>query len=93
MHANWTSSSCSLSQTMVRERASMLLSACLDIIKAREKSPTETYRKIFEEARSVLVKAGPTDAILGSLLAFGSMLQNQHIVSLPWAPPGVHESY
>lgn len=58
----------------------MLLSACLDIIKAREKSPTETYRKTFEEAKSVLVKAGPTDAILGSLLAFGAMLNNQHIV-------------
>lgn len=66
----------------------MLLSACLDIIKAREKSPTETYRKIFEEARSVLIKAGPTDAILGSLLAFGSMLQNQHIVSLTPRLPG-----
>ena len=67
---------------MVRERASMLLSACLDIIKARERSPTETYRRIFEEAKSVLVKAGPTEAILGSLLAFGAMLNNQHIVSL-----------
>ncbi|WWC91382.1 uncharacterized protein L201_006326 [Kwoniella dendrophila CBS 6074] len=67
------------SRTMVRERASKLLSACLDIIKTREKSPTETYRKIFEEARSGLVKANSSDAVLGSLLSFGAMLQNQQL--------------
>jgi FKBP12-rapamycin complex-associated protein len=66
---------------MVRERASMLLSACLEIIKTREKSPDEAYRKIFEEARLTLMKTAATDAILGSLLAFGAMLQNHHIVS------------
>jgi FKBP12-rapamycin complex-associated protein len=66
---------------MVRERASMLLSACLDIIKTREKSPTDTYRRIFEEAKAGLLKASSTDAVLGSLLAFGAMLQNQQIVS------------
>ena len=67
-------------KTMVRERASMLMSACLDIIKTREKSQTETYKKIFEEARAVLVRASSTDAILGSMLAFGAMLQNQQLV-------------
>lgn len=67
-------------QTVVRERASMLLSACLDIIKTREKSPGDIYRRIFEEARSGLLKASSTDTILGSLLAFSSMLQNQQIV-------------
>lgn len=59
----------------------MLLSACLDIIKTREKSPTDTYRRIFEEAKAGLLKASSTDAVLGSLLAFGAMLQNQQIVS------------
>ena len=58
----------------------MLLSACLDIIKTREKSPGDIYRRIFEEARSGLLKASSTDTILGSLLAFSSMLQNQQIV-------------
>ena len=67
-------------QTMVRERASMLLSACLDIVKTRDKSPTETYRKIFDEARSGLLRASSTDSILGSLLAFGAMIQSQQIV-------------
>ena len=69
-------------RTVVRERASMLLSACLEIVKSREKTSTETYRKIFDEARSGLLKANSTDTILGSLLAFGAMLQNQQIVSL-----------
>jgi FKBP12-rapamycin complex-associated protein len=59
----------------------MLLSACLEIVKTREKASTDTYRKIFEEARSGLLKANSTDSILGSLLAFGAMLQNQQIVS------------
>ncbi|WOO83672.1 Serine/threonine-protein kinase tor2 [Vanrija pseudolonga] len=68
------------SRTMVRERASMLLSACLDIIKTREtKSGNEVYRKIFEEAKSGLLKAASVDSILGSLLAFGAMLQNQQL--------------
>jgi FKBP12-rapamycin complex-associated protein len=58
----------------------MLLSACLDIIKTREKSPDETYRKLFDEARSGLLRASSTDTILGSLLAFGAMIQNQQIV-------------
>lgn len=65
---------------MVRERASMLLSACLEIIKTREKSPNEKYRRIFDEARSGLLKASSTDTVLGSLLAFGAMIQNQQIV-------------
>ena len=65
---------------MVRERASMLLSVCLEIIKTREKSPNEIYRKIFEEARAGLLKASSTDSVLGSLLAFGAMIQNQQIV-------------
>ncbi len=69
-----------LCQTMVRERASMLLSACLEIIKTREKSPNEKYRRIFDEARSGLLKASSTDTVLGSLLAFGAMIQNQQIV-------------
>jgi hypothetical protein len=60
----------------------MLLSACLDIVKTREKSSVETYRKIFEEARSGLSKTSSTDVVLGSLLAFGAMLQNQQIVRL-----------
>lgn len=68
---------------MVRERASMLLSVCLEIVKSREKSPTDTYRRIFEEARFGLVKASSTDTVLGSLLAFGAMLQNQQIVCPP----------
>jgi FKBP12-rapamycin complex-associated protein len=59
----------------------MLLSACLDIVKTREKSSVDAYRRIFEEARSGLSKTSSTDVILGSLLAFGAMLQNQQIVS------------
>jgi FKBP12-rapamycin complex-associated protein len=59
----------------------MLLSACLDIIKTRERTSSEIYRSIFEEAKSGLLKANSVDTILGSLLAFSSMLQNQHIVS------------
>lgn len=62
----------------------MLLSACLDIIKTREtKSGNEVYRKIFEEAKSGLLKAASVDSILGSLLAFGAMLQNQQLVGVP----------
>lgn len=60
----------------------MLLSACLEICKTRDKDPTATFTKIFEEGKSVMQKGGPTDAILGSMLAFGSMLQNQHPVSI-----------
>lgn len=58
----------------------MLLSACLDIIKTRDKNAGDIYRRIFEEAKSGLMKASSTDTILGSLLAFSSMLQNQHLV-------------
>jgi FKBP12-rapamycin complex-associated protein len=65
---------------MVRERASMLLSACLRLVKEREKTPTDVYRRIFEEARSGLLKAGSTDSILGSLHAVGAMLDNQQLV-------------
>lgn len=61
----------------------MLLSACLDILKTREKSPGETYRRIYEEGKAGLLKASSTDTILGSLLAFSAMLQNQQIVSCP----------
>lgn len=68
------------SRTMVRERASMLLSACLDILKSRERSSNEIYRAIFEEAKSGLLKASSVDSILGSLLAFSAMLQNEQIV-------------
>ncbi|RXK37153.1 atypical/PIKK/FRAP protein kinase [Tremella mesenterica] len=67
------------SRTMVRERASMLMSACLENIKAREKSHSEIYRKIFEEARIGLARGSSTEAILGSLHAFSAMLQNQSI--------------
>ena len=66
------------SRDAVRERASMLLSACLDIVKTREKDPWDTYKKIFDEARAGLNRAGSIDTVLGSLLAFGAMLQNQH---------------
>jgi hypothetical protein len=66
---------------MVRERASLLLRETLDICKARDADPTPSFKMIFEEASSVLKKGGSTDAILGSLLAFGAMLQNTHIVS------------
>lgn len=58
----------------------MLLSACLDIVKTREKTPTQTYRKIFDEAKSGLLKGSSTDSTLGSLLAFNSMLENQQLV-------------
>ncbi|GMK56480.1 hypothetical protein CspeluHIS016_0303200 [Cutaneotrichosporon spelunceum] len=67
------------SRTMVRERASMLLSSCLDILKTRERSSNEIYQAIFEEAKSGLLKASSVDSILGSLLAFSAMLQNQQI--------------
>ncbi|ORY29148.1 armadillo-type protein [Naematelia encephala] len=67
------------SRSLVRERASLLLSDCLDILKTREKTPNDIYRKIFEEARSGLRKASSTESILGSLLAFGAMLRNQQI--------------
>ncbi|OXG23734.1 FKBP12-rapamycin complex-associated protein [Cryptococcus neoformans Ze90-1] len=68
------------SRSVVRERASMLLSTCLDTLKTRGDRPsTDTYRKIFEEARLGLLKASSTESILGSLLAFNSMLQNQQL--------------
>lgn len=57
----------------------MLLSACLDIVKTRERSSAEVYRMIFEEAKSGLLKANSVESILGSLLAFSAMLQNQQI--------------
>nr|ODN92931.1 atypical/PIKK/FRAP protein kinase [Cryptococcus depauperatus CBS 7855] len=67
-------------RTVVRERASMLLSTCLDIVKARGDRPAnETYRRIFDEARVGLLKAGSTEVILGSLLAYNAMLQNQQL--------------
>lgn len=67
---------------MVRERASMLLSSCLDTMKVRERSSSDIYQNIFEEAKSGLLKASSVDSILGSLLAFSAMLQNQQIVSV-----------
>lgn len=39
------------------------------------------YKRIFEEARSGLQKAGSTDSVLGSLHAVGAMLDNQQLVS------------
>lgn len=65
----------------------MLLSACLRLVKEREKSPTDVYRRIFEEARSGLQKAGSTDSILGSLHAIGAMLDNQQLVSFLFVSP------
>ena len=65
---------------MVRERASLLLSVALDIVKTRDPDPSERFGLVFDEAKSVMQKGGPTDAILGSMLAFGAMLQNQHPV-------------
>lgn len=73
------------SRAMVRERASMLLSACLDILKSRERPSNEMYQAIFEEAKNGLLKATSVDSILGSLLAFRAMLQNEQIVS--WLRP------
>ena len=58
----------------------MLLSVCLVIIRTREKAPIDTYRKVFEEGRAVLVKPSSTDVILGSLLAFKAITENQEIV-------------
>lgn len=58
----------------------MLLSACLKLVKEREKSPHEMYKRIFEEARTGLQRAGSTDSILGSLHAVGAMLDNQQLV-------------
>ena len=58
----------------------MLLSSCLDIVKTRDRNPGETYKRIFEEGRTGLLKASSTESVLGSLLAFNSMLSNQHIV-------------
>jgi FKBP12-rapamycin complex-associated protein len=67
-------------KAMVRERASLLLSACLKLVKDRERSATDVYRRIFEEAHSGLQKASSTESILGSLHAVGSMLDNQQLV-------------
>jgi len=64
----------------VRERASLLLRESLDICKTRDDDPTPNFETIFTEAKSVLQKGGSTDSILGSMLAFGAMLQNTHIV-------------
>jgi FKBP12-rapamycin complex-associated protein len=61
----------------------MLLVSCLDIVRVREKNPTETYRRIFEEARSGLQKGGSVDSILGSLLAIASLLAGSQMVCLP----------
>ena len=58
----------------------MLLSACLRLVKEREKDPQDMYKRIFEEARSGLQKAGSTDSVLGSLHAVGAMLDNQQLV-------------
>ena len=58
----------------------MLLSSCLRLVKEREKDPHDMYKRIFEEARSGLLKAGSTDSVLGSLHAVGAMLDNQQLV-------------
>ena len=76
---------------MVRERASLLLREALDICKARDPDPTPNFRLIFDEASSTMRKGGSTDAILGSMLAFGAMLQNTHPVrdsNWLWLIPG-----
>ena len=68
---------------VVRDRAALLLSACLEIVKNREREQDDTYKRLFNEARNGLGKVGQTvstENILGSLLAFGSMLQNQQLV-------------
>jgi hypothetical protein len=67
-------------QTMVRERATLLLSACLDIARQRDKGARDTFIKIYEEARAGLIKATSSDVVLGSLLAVSSMLQFQQMV-------------
>lgn len=51
-------------------------------MKVRERSSSDIYQNIFEEAKSGLLKASSVDSILGSLLAFSAMLQNQQIVSV-----------
>lgn len=70
----------------------MLLRESLDICKARDEDPTVHFQRIFDEANSIMRKGGSTDAILGSMLAFGAMLQNTHPVrDLIWTVTDVRQ--
>lgn len=57
------------------------MTACLEILGDREATPTETYKRIFDEAKAGLMKSTSVDTVLGSLLAFSCMLYKQQIVS------------
>lgn len=72
------------SQTVVRERTSMLLGSCLDLIHPREKSfRNEQYSKILDEAERTLDQRGASpDSIHGGLLALQSLLNHSEMVRL-----------
>ena len=65
---------------MVRERTSLLMTACLEILRDRESNPVDTYKRIFDEAQAGLTRSTSVDTVLGSLLAFGCMLFKQQLV-------------
>jgi FKBP12-rapamycin complex-associated protein len=71
-------------QTVVRERTSMLLGSCFELIHSREPDfKTEQYKKILDEAERTLNKPAPSqDVIHGGLLALQSLLNHSEMVSI-----------
>lgn len=69
-------------RTVVRERTSMLLGSCFELIHPRERSfKTEQYKKILDEAERTLNRPAPTqDVIHGGLLALQSLLNHSEMV-------------
>ncbi|GHJ88255.1 hypothetical protein NliqN6_4657 [Naganishia liquefaciens] len=68
-------------RTVVRERTSMLLGSCLDLIHPREKLfRNEQYSKILDEAERTLDQRGASpDSIHGGLLALQSLLNHSEM--------------
>lgn len=67
-------------RTVVRERTSMLLGACFELVHVREKAyRNEVYGKVLEEAERTLNKAASSDAIHGALLALQSLLNHSEM--------------
>lgn len=69
-------------QTVVRERTSMLLGSCFELIHSRESQfKAQQYKKILDEAERTLNKPAPSqDVIHGGLLALQSLLNHSEMV-------------
>lgn len=59
----------------------MLLCACIDLLHARDRiSQYESYRRILEEASTILRKSPNSDSIHGALLAVQGLLNHSQMV-------------